>query len=70
MFQQGRTFFKLSEYINDVGYSLKPQQIKSYIYVNLDVWFCNFGVCHFISQYQSTRSSTVAWFFPWQRHNA
>jgi uncharacterized protein YutD len=70
MLQQEGTFFKLSDYINDVEYSLKIQQIKRYIYVHLDVWFCNFGVCHFISQYQSTLSSPEVWFFPWQRHNA
>ena len=64
MLQQGGTFFKLSDYINDVKYSLKIQQIKRYIYVYLDLWFCNFGVCHFISQYQSTRSSPEVWFFP------
>jgi uncharacterized protein YutD len=68
MLQQGGTFFKLSDDINDVEYSLKIQQIKRYIYVHLDVWFCNFGVCHFISQYQSTRSWSEVWFLPW-RHN-
>lgn len=34
MLQQGGTFFKLSDYINDVEYSLKIQQIKRYIYVH------------------------------------
>jgi hypothetical protein len=63
MFQQGGTFFKLSDYINDAEYSLKIQQIKRYIYVHLDVWFCNFSDRHFISQYQSTRFSPEVCFF-------